>query len=155
MKYLLFIFLTLSSAAVLSEDDDFFLKERNDPTVENAFAAAKANIDVFLDALKARGSDGSKYNYYGAYLKFTEGDTVEFLWLADVQEYKDFYIGVIISEPQLLTDTKYGKTIGFHSSDIYDWQLNEKESGRVLGTFLACATSSEDYLNENGFICSK
>lgn len=154
IRYLLIFLTSLSSAYAFNVDDNFFLKDRNDPAVGNAFAAARSNLNVFLDALKLRDSADSKYDYYGAYLKFTEGDTVEYLWLADVQEHKDFYIGVIISEPRLLTNTKHGTTIGFRSSDIYDWQLNEKKADRIWGAFLACATSDKDYLNKHNFACS-
>jgi len=126
---------------VFAGNNDFFLKERGDPAVEKSFEAAKTKLNVFLDALKIRDSENSKYDYYGAYLKFTEEEIVEYLWLADVQEYKDLYIGVIISEPRLLSDIKHGVTIAFRASDIYDWQLSEKQTGKIFGAFLACATS--------------
>lgn len=154
MRYLLILSLITWSFLALSNDDGFFLKERNDPIVEKAFKTAQTNINVFLDAVNSRDSDDSKFDYYAAYLKFNEGGTVEYLWLADVQKYEDMYVGVIVSEPRLLTDTQHGETIGFHSFDIHDWQLIERGSGRVVGAFLACATSSDSYLNENKFNCN-
>ncbi|MEP1386051.1 MAG: DUF2314 domain-containing protein [Paraglaciecola sp.] len=143
----------LICAPVLCSDDDFFLKESDDQVVFNAFEKAKQHRGLFLNALETREAEDSKYNYYGVYLKFIEGETVEYLWLGDVQKYKDFYIGVIISEPRLLSDTKSGKTIGFKASDIYDWQLTEKQSGNSLGAFLFCATSDAEYLKSSSFTC--
>ena len=148
------LFLTLLMCAPgFGSDDEFFLKERGAQVVVNAFEKAKQDRSLFLNALENRGGENSKYNYYGVYLKFTEGETVEYLWLGDVQKYKDFYIGVIISEPRLLNDTTSGKTIGFQASDIYDWQLTEKQSGESIGAFLICATSDAEYLKSNGFTC--
>jgi len=148
------LFLTLLMCAhAFGSDDEFFLKERGDQVVVNAFEKAKENRSLFLNALENREAENSKYNYYGVYLKFTEGEIVEYLWLGDVQKYKDFYIGVIISEPRLLNDTTSGKTIGFQASDIYDWQLTEKQSGESMGAFLICATSDAEYLKGNGFTC--
>ena len=153
MRGLAVFLLLLTCTPVLGSDDEFFLKERGDQVVVNAFAKAKQHRGLFLDALESRGSENSKYNYYGAYLKFTEGEAVEYLWLGDVQKYKDFYIGVIISEPRLLKDTKSGKTIGIQASDINDWQLTEKKSGESLGAFLICSTSDDEYLKISGFTC--
>lgn len=153
MKSFAVFLLLLICAPVLGSDDEFFLKERGDQVVANAFKKAKQHIDLFLNALENRASGHSKYNYYGVYLKFTEGETVEYLWLGDVQKYEDFYIGVIISEPRLLSDTKSGKTIGFQASDIYDWQLTKKQSGESLGAFLTCSTSDAEDLKSSGFTC--
>ncbi|WOI35678.1 DUF2314 domain-containing protein [Alteromonas sp. CI.11.F.A3] len=153
MKGLAVFPLLLICTPILGSNDEFFLKERGDQVVVNAFAKAKQHRGLFLDALEGRGSENSKYDYYGAYLKFTEGETVEYLWLGDVQKYKDFYIGVIISNPRLLEDTKSGETIGFQASDIYDWQLTEKKSGESLGAFLICSTSEDEYIKSNGFTC--
>ena len=153
MKSLVLFFLLSVCLPVLGSDDEFFLKERGDSIVVTAFEKSKQHMPVFLNALEERESENSKYDYYGAYLKFTEGEVVEYLWLGDVQKYKDFYIGVIISEPRLLKETKSGKTIGFHALDIYDWQLTEKQTGKSLGAFLICSTSDSEYLNSNGFSC--
>ena len=154
MKSSVLLLTLLMCASTFGSDDEFFLKERGDQVVVNAFKKAKQNRNLFLNALESRGDENSKYNYYGVYLKFTEGETVEYLWLGDVQKYKDFYIGVIISEPRLLNDTASGKTIGFQVSDIYDWQLTEKQSGESMGAFLICATSNAEYLKGNGFTCN-
>lgn len=153
MKGLAVYLFLLICAPVLGSDDEFFLKERGDQVVINAFEKAKQHRGLFLNALESRGSENSKYNYYGVYLKFTEGETVEYLWLGDVQKYKDFYIGVIISDPRLLSNTKSGTTIGFQASDIYDWQLTKKKGGESLGAFLICSTSDAEYLKSSGFIC--
>ena len=148
------LFLTLLMCTpAFGSDDEFFLKERGDQVVVNAFEKAKENRGLFLNALENRGAENTKYNYYGVYLKFTEEEVVEYLWLGDVQKYKDFYIGVIISEPRLLNDTTSGKTIGFQASDIYDWQLTEKQSGESMGAFLICSTSDAEYLKRKGFTC--
>lgn len=148
------LFLTLFiCAAGYGSVDDFFLKERDDQVVVNAFEKANKNKSLFLNALENRGAENSNYDYYGVYLRFTEGETVEYLWLADVQKYKDFYIGVIISEPCLLNNTTSGKIIGFQASDIYDRQLTEKQSSESIGAFLACATSDSEYLKSKGVTC--
>jgi uncharacterized protein YegJ (DUF2314 family) len=154
VKNLVFFLLLPICLSALGSDDEFYLKERGDPAVTKAFEKAEQHMDLFLNALEERVSESSKYDYYGAYLKFTEGEVVEYLWLGDVQKYKDFYIGVIISEPRLLKETKSGKTIGFYPSDIYDWQLTEKQSGKTLGAFLICSTSEDEYLKNSDFACN-
>ena len=154
MKSLVLFLLLPICLSAFGSDDDFYLKERGDPTVIKAFEKAEHHMNLFLNALEERESESSKYDYYGAYLKFTEGEVVEYLWLGDVQKYKDFYIGVIISEPRLLNETKSGKTIGFHATDIYDWQLTEKQTGKSLGSFLICSTSDVEYLKNNDFTCN-
>ncbi len=154
MKNLVLFLLLPICLSALGSDDDFYLKERGDPTVIRAFEKAKQHRGLFLNALEERGSESSNYDYYDVYLKFTEGEVTEYLWLGDVQKYKDFYIGVIISEPRLLNDTKSGKTIGFHASDIFDWQLTEKQTGKTLGAFLTCSTSDAEYLKNSDFTCN-
>lgn len=153
MKCLVLFFLLTICLTVLGSEEEFFLKGRGEPIVVTVFEKAKQHRPLFLNALEVRESENSKYDHYGAYLKFTEGEVVEYLWLGDVQKYKDFYIGVIISEPRLLKETKSGKTIGFHASDIYDWQLTENQTGKSLGAFLICSTSDSQYLKNNGFSC--
>jgi uncharacterized protein YegJ (DUF2314 family) len=154
MKGLVLLLLLSLCLPVLGSDDKFYLRERDVPTVIKAFEKAKKHRDFFLNALEARETESSKYNYHGVYLKFTEGEVVEYLWLGDVQKYKDFYIGVIISEPQLLNETKNGITIGFYASDIYDWQLTERQTGKTLGAFLICSTSDDEYLKGTSFTCT-
>lgn len=154
MKKLALVWFLSICLPVSGADDKFFLKEKDDQTVIKAFEKAKQHIDLFLNALEERGTENSRYEHYGVYLKFTEGEVIEYLWLGDVQKYEDFYIGVIISEPQLLKETKSGKTIGFHASDIYDWQVTEKKTGKSLGAFLICATSDTKYLNSSSFACN-
>ena len=79
MKSSVLLLTLLMCASTFGSDDEFFLKERGDQVVVNAFKKAKQNRNLFLNALESRGDENSKYNYYGVYLKFTEGETVEYL----------------------------------------------------------------------------
>ena len=153
MKNIACLLLMLFCVPVLGEESEFYLREKDDPVVLEAFAQARKHRDFFLTALDARESGTSEYEHYGAYLKFEDEGQVEYLWLGDVQKYQDFYIGVILSEPQLLSNVRDGATIGFNASDIYDWQISEKRTGKVLGAFLICATSDDEYLKSSNFAC--
>jgi len=154
MKKFTLLFCLIVSYSLVQANDEFFMKDRNDPVKIEAFAKAKEHQGIFIEALENRGLETSKYDYYGAYLKFEENGQTEYLWLGDVQKYKEFYIGVILSEPRLLTNTKSGKTIGFYPSDIYDWQLSEKQSGKIIGAFYICANSDKGYIESQNFACN-
>ena len=139
-------------------EDEFYLVKNGNSKMEMAISQAKSSLSQFLKAAKERPE---KYDAYGAYIKTEEGGETEFLWLVDVKPYDDKYLmGVVISEPRLVKSYKYGQTIGFLPSDIYDWQLKDSKTGIISGAYTICAMSDpskpEDakYLEENKFKCN-
>ncbi len=122
-----------------------------------AFKKAHSTLDNFL-AISAARPD--KYKTYGAYIKIEDKGEVEYLWVVDVKPYKEnHYIGVIISTPRLVSNVKYGQTIAYVKDDIFDWQLQEKDTGIINGAFTICAMLNTDnkqdaeYIAKGGFQC--
>lgn len=136
-KIFIFVLVSLFSLNALSESDDVILVEPENQKMERAFIQAKSEADHFLAVVadKLKGTEN-----YLAYIKFEEGETVEYLWLADVQKYdNEFYIGVVVNKPALVNNTKYGQTIGFRKFNIYDWMYFDVKNDINVGAYTTCA----------------
>ena len=126
--------LLLTSICVQSQDKgDLILVDRKDKEMKKAFAEARETLDKFI----SRATDFKKeIEIYGAYIKVEEGETVEYLWVSDFQRYDDeYFIGVLISKPELINQFKEGATIGFLKEDIFDWQIYNKETDTLEGAY--------------------
>lgn len=149
-------FVLVCSAFVVMAEDDFRLVNREDARMNAAFKKAKSTLGGFLK-LVDRGRN--KNSIYGAYVKIEDGGQVEYLWVTDVQKYKDFYIGYVVSSPRLVKNVKGGDTIGYEVSDIFDWEHYDKVKKVTHGAFTTCAlldpASKEDaeYVKKNGMKC--
>ncbi len=157
MKKILFLATFIFCASVNAEDKFYFVEDDN-AKMDAAMNKAKSTLDHFLQKAKERSTD---YDAYGAYIKVKENGETEFLWLVDVKPYDDKYLmGVLISKPRLITSYKYGQTIGFLPSDIYDWQLKNSKTGVITGGYTICAMSDPNkpenvaYLKDNNFDCN-
>lgn len=138
-------------------DDEFYLLENGNIKMEIAMGKAQSSLNHFLKMVKERPK---KYDAYGAYIKAEENGETEYLWLVDVKPYDNQYLmGVLVSEPRLVKSYKYGQTIGFLPSDIYDWQLKDSKTGVISGAYTICAMLDRNnpkdikYLKENKFEC--
>lgn len=137
----------------------FYLLEKGDEKMASAMRAARSSLDHFLAVVRERSQ---QYDAYGAYIKVEEDGETEYLWLSDVQPYDEEYLmGVVISEPGLVTRYQYGQTIGFLPADVYDWQLKDSTTGIIAGAYTICAmsdlTRAEDraFLEEHKFACTQ
>lgn len=134
MKKITVLVLLLTSLFAQAQDEgDLILTDREDKKMEKAFAEAKETMDEFI----SRATQNRKENeIYGAYIKVVEGETVEYLWISDFQRYDDVYfMGVLISKPELIHQFKEGATIGFLKEDIFDWQIYNKETEILEGAY--------------------
>ena len=90
-----------------------------------------------MDAFIFRATKQRKdHEVYGAYIKVVEGETIEFLWVSDFKKYDDtYFMGVLITKPELTHQFKEGATIGFVKEDIFDWQVYNKNTDTLEGAF--------------------
>jgi len=149
MKSVVFFVLIILSLNSFGEENSF-LASKDDSKIQSAFSLANKELDTFI---KEASNRTGKYDGYGAYIKAQDKGEVEYLWVVDVKPHKDFYIGVVISKPLLVSNVKYESTIGFYKSDIFDWQLVEADTGNTKGAYVMCFTSDVVELRKNGFYC--
>jgi uncharacterized protein YegJ (DUF2314 family) len=138
-------------------DDDFHLVNKSDKRMNAAFSKAKNSLDQFLKVVESRPE---KFSNYSAYVKIEDDGETEYLWVVDVKRYDEkYYMGVIVNEPRLVGNVKYGQTIGYVKEDIFDWQYYEKSSGKTYGGFTTCVlldlNNPEDvkYMKKRGLQC--
>jgi len=153
--FLIFIISFGSKAEYL--DEVIFVK-RSDTAMNAAFKNARETVDDFLEIAAQRPEE---YSGFSAYIKVVDGEAVEYLWVADVQPYKeDKYIGVVISKPGLVSNVSYGATVGYTKSDIYDWQYYNNKTKKTVGSFTTCVLlkpgnpEDEKYKKEVGLDCN-
>ena len=151
------ILMLLSALAFSSYADDFELVEKNNRAMNKAFKKANKTLNNFLKTVVKRPKHLSDYS---AYVKYEDKGEVEYLWVVDVKKYdKEYYIGVVVSKPRLVTNVKYESTVGFRKSDIFDWEYFNKNTKKTHGAFTTCAllkkNSAEDqqYIKDRGLQC--
>ena len=156
--YLILCLLLNSMTLPVLADDDFVLVDKDDVAMNRAFKKAKKTLDDFLKKAANRPAGLSRFS---AYIKVEDRGETEYLWVSDVKPHKDFYIGAVVSKPRLVTNVRYGATIGYWKSDIYDWQYYNEKTKRVVGAFTTCALlkrgkeEDDKYIRENGLDCTR
>lgn len=138
--------LLLFSALFASAQDDgsLILVDRNNEEMEKAFLEAKKTLDHFITRATKQRKD---YEIYGAYIKVKEGETIEFLWVSDFKKYDDtYFMGVLITKPELTNQFKEGATIGFLKEDIFDWQIYNKNTDKLEGAFTFKVLEKKEYI---------
>ena len=132
-KIFILIFLFTSLFIQAQDEGNLILVDSKNKEMEKVFAEAKKTLDDFI----SRATDNKKeIEIYGAYIKVVEDETVEYLWVSDFQKYNDeYFIGVLITKPELIDQFKEGATIGFLKEDIFDWQIYNKETENLEGAY--------------------
>ena len=153
----IFAFLSLLIPSMFIKADEFRLVHEDDNQMNKAFSRAQEGLDEFLNIAATRPK---KYNAFGAYVKIEDKDETEYLWVVDVKPYDEvYYIGLVISNPRLVSNVNNGDTIGFKKEDVFDWQLKETKTEKIFGAFTVCAMLDKnnkedmDYMEKEGFQC--
>jgi uncharacterized protein YegJ (DUF2314 family) len=121
-----------SLASNAQKESTLILMSNDDPGLLAAHAKAKETLDHFI--FRAT-EDRKEYEIYAAYIKVVEED-VEYLWVGDFKRYNDeYFMGVLITKPELIVQFEGGETIGFRKEDIYDWQIYNKNTDVLEGAF--------------------
>ncbi|MFN8864331.1 MAG: DUF2314 domain-containing protein [Flavobacteriales bacterium] len=121
-----------SFASNAQKESTLILMSNDDPSLLAAHAKAKETLDHFI--FRAT-EDRKEYEIYAAYIKVVEED-VEYLWVGDFKRYNDeYFMGVLITKPELIEQFEGGETIGFRKEDIYDWQIYNKNTDVLEGAF--------------------
>jgi uncharacterized protein YegJ (DUF2314 family) len=56
--------------------------------------------------------------------------------VADFSKYDEtYFMGVILSKPELIMKLKEGQTVGFVKEDIFDWQIYNQNTDVLEGAF--------------------
>jgi uncharacterized protein YegJ (DUF2314 family) len=134
MKFLFTILLLMTSFASNAQNEGkLILVNNDDQAMADAFAKAKETLDQFI----FRATEQRKeYELYGAYVKVEEDDVVEYLWVGDFKRYnEEYFMGVLITKPELTKQFSEGATIGFRKEDIYDWQIYNQNTDVMEGAF--------------------
>lgn len=143
VKFLLFFFFAFNFSALSGQQDStVILIEEDNIEMVNAFAEAKETLGDFIERATI---DRSEDEIYGAYIKVVQEEIVEYLWVSDFQKYDEVdFVGVLITEPELTSLYTYGTTIGFKISDIYDWQIYNKNNDVTEGAYTFKALKKDD-----------
>lgn len=134
IKFIKTLFILLGSfLASAQADDRLILVDEDNAAMQSAFKKAQETLNAFI----ARATvDRKDFELYGAYIKVEEGETVEYLWVADFSKYDEtYFMGVILSKPELITKLKEGQTVGFVKEDIFDWQIYNQNTDELEGAF--------------------
>ncbi|BDD03955.1 DUF2314 domain-containing protein [Aureibacter tunicatorum] len=134
MKILLLPLLLFCSLLVNAQDEEsLILVNKENEKMDKAFLEAKETLDQFISRATVQRKE---HEIYGAYIKVVQNEVVEYLWVSDFQKYNEtYFIGVLITKPELTTQFKKGATIGFLKEDIFDWQIYDKNTDVLEGAF--------------------
>lgn len=137
----------LMSPPVFSES--FTDKAKNDSTVEvsdedpamqKAMARARAGLDGFL---KKAGSPPSDTGHYSVKVRVSEGESLEYLWIAELKGEGDLWSGRIENVP-VVRSLKKGQAYSFAKTEIVDWTYVDKGKKKVVGNFTTCALLTKE-----------
>jgi uncharacterized protein YegJ (DUF2314 family) len=124
------LFLMSCGKSTASKDDPTVSVSANDPEMNAAIDKARNTVQQFIDALKSPLPSQSDF-----FIKkpFTQGETVEHIWLMNVTfDGKDFH-GKISNDPEEISGIKYGDDAVVGVNEISDWMY--VQDGKLVGGY--------------------
>jgi uncharacterized protein YegJ (DUF2314 family) len=138
-----------------AERDGIAYVAKDDAEMAAAMRKAREGLGGFL---KLARSPRPTMRGFAVKVAITEGDEIEFFWIAPFTQRKTEFSGEINNEPQLVKNVKLGQTITFKEDEIVDWLYQER--GLMRGNFTACVLlkreppeEAEEFRKELGLRC--
>lgn len=138
-SYTLLILCLLSSSCVRDSERnvvrrdrkaDVVQVEKSDREMSAAIAQAQQTSGDFIKVLKSPKSNQSGFSVK---YPFTDGPTVEHMWVNDLSFDGHSFAGVLNNYPNDLSNFFYGQKVTVSQSGISDWMY--VEDGRLIGGF--------------------
>jgi uncharacterized protein YegJ (DUF2314 family) len=101
-----------------------------DREMDEAMAQARRTLDEFERHLAAPSPTQSMAIIKG---RFTEGETVEHMWINQIEVISEGYRGVLGNEPMDMTTLSAGQTVVVPRSEVSDWVV--VEDGKLVGGY--------------------
>jgi uncharacterized protein YegJ (DUF2314 family) len=101
-----------------------------DREMNQAMAEARRTLDEFERHLSNPSSTQSMAILKG---RFTEGETVEHMWINEIEVTAEGYRGVLGNEPMDMTTLSAGQVVVVPRSQVSDWVV--VEDGRLVGGY--------------------
>lgn len=127
-------------AMVTAGCDDGTLRARRDPpvvSVQNedaemgaAIVKAQSTLDQFITALAAPRPNQT---FFLIKAKFTAGDAVEHIWVADLVFDGRIFRGVLANDPESIPGLSYKQPVEIQRTDVSDWMY--VEDGLLVGGY--------------------
>ena|SRR5437870_1599188 len=104
--------------------------QAEDPEMNAAISAAQASITNFMTAFR---NPQTNQQYFLIKGKFTAGDVVEHIWVADLHYDGDVFHGVIANEPESLPNLRFKQPVEVQVGQISDWMF--VQDGKLVGGY--------------------
>lgn len=122
--------------------DEVLLREDDDPAMQAAYGRAATTLD---DALAVLAAPAPHQTGFSLKVGIAQGATVEYVWLDDLATRDGMaFEGRIANQPRLVDHVQMGQRYRFEREEIVDWMWVDREAGRIVGNFTACALFSRE-----------
>ncbi len=113
------------------KSDDPVMKVRvEDSEMNAAISTAQASITNFMSAFR---NPQTNQQYFLIKGKFTAGDVVDHVWVADLRYEGGAFHGVIANEPESIPGLKLKQTVEVQLGQISDWMF--VQDGKLVGGY--------------------
>ena len=132
MKRLVVLAMTIVAMAVgcKKSDDPVVKVKAEDVEMNTAISVAQASITNFLAAFR---NPQTNQQYFLVKGKFTAGEVVEHIWVADLRYDGGVFHGVIANEPQSISGLGFKQPVAVPLGRISDWMF--VQDGKLMGGF--------------------
>jgi uncharacterized protein YegJ (DUF2314 family) len=133
------VLVALIAAGCSRESPEEDVKEENppvldvrqdDPEMNEAIAQAQGTLTNFLAALAAPKTNQDYFLIKG---RFTAGDRVEHIWVADIEFTNKVFRGVLANEPNRIPGLSFKQAVEVESAQVSDWMY--VEDGKLVGGY--------------------
>lgn len=102
----------------------------DDRKMNAAMEEARAS---FPDFLRMLNSDCKECDRFNVKMRFEEGETIEHIWLDNLEIKDGSLVGLIANEPENITNIRYGDTVSVRKEMLSDWMY--VQNGRLVGGY--------------------
>ena len=111
-------------------DDPVVKVEAEDSEMNTAISAAQASMTNFMTVFRAPQTNQQYFLIKG---KFTAGDVVEHIWVADLRYDGSVFHGVIANEPESIPSLRFKQPVEIQLAQISDWMF--VQDGKLVGGY--------------------
>jgi uncharacterized protein YegJ (DUF2314 family) len=112
------------------KDDRVIAVKQEDAEMNAAIAKAQTTLSSFIAVLS---SPQTNQQYFLIKGKFTVGDTVEHIWVADVTFDGKRFRGVLANDPESIPSLFYKQPVEVQPAQVSDWMF--VQDGKLVGGY--------------------
>jgi uncharacterized protein YegJ (DUF2314 family) len=132
MNQLIALVMTIVIVAVWcrNSDDPVVSVRAKDSEMNAAISTAQESITNFMAVF---ANPQTNQHYFLIKGKFTAGDVVEHIWVADLRYEGSVFHGVIANEPERIPGLKFKQPVDLQLGQISDWMF--VQDGKLVGGY--------------------